>query len=150
MTQSNSHLHHRRTPSSNGSKVRTSRPTLHRKGTYSVNHPISKLGSGQVRRPEPESDRQPDMAASFLNFWYVIARYLLLIEERWESTSVPETLPIGPSGPYHCCPSLHTLDIRADQLGSAMCERQITVPDNSLLYCSERCAYPLPLISAFV
>ncbi|KAL5691536.1 hypothetical protein EMGR_006903 [Emarellia grisea] len=68
MTQSNSHLHHRRTPSSNGSKVRTSRPTLHQKGTYSVNHPISKLGSGQVRRPEPESDRQPDMAASFLNF----------------------------------------------------------------------------------
>ncbi|KAH1489586.1 hypothetical protein LV164_001987 [Aspergillus fumigatus] len=90
MTQSNSHLHHRRTPSSNGSKVRTSRPTLHRKGTYSVNHPISKLGSGQVRRPEPESDRQPDMAASFLNF-------------------------------------------------CAMCERQITVPDNSLLYCSESC-----------
>lgn len=55
-----------------------------------MNHPISKLGSGQVRRPEPESDRQPDMAASFLNF-------------------------------------------------CAMCERQITVPDNSLLYCSESC-----------
>ncbi|GFF43725.1 hypothetical protein IFM51744_05577 [Aspergillus udagawae] len=90
MTQSNSHLHHRRTPSSNGSKVRTSRPALHRKGTYSVNHSISKLGSGQVRRPEPESDHQPDMAASFLNF-------------------------------------------------CAMCERQITVPDNSLLYCSESC-----------
>ncbi|RHZ56522.1 uncharacterized protein CDV56_107509 [Aspergillus thermomutatus] len=88
MTQANPHLHHRRTPSSNGSKVRTSRPALHRKGTYSVNHPISKLGSGQVRRPEPES--QPDMAASFLNF-------------------------------------------------CAMCERQITVPDNSLLYCSESC-----------
>lgn len=76
MTQSNSHLHHRRTPSSNGSKVRTSRPALHRKGTYSVNHSISKLGSGQVRRPEAESDRQPDMAASFLNFWYVVARSL--------------------------------------------------------------------------
>ncbi|KAF7175371.1 hypothetical protein CNMCM7691_007962 [Aspergillus felis] len=90
MTQSNSHLHHRRTPSSNGSKVRTSRPALHRKGTSSVNHSISKLGSGQVRRPEPESDHQPDMAASFLNF-------------------------------------------------CAMCERQITVPDNSLLYCSESC-----------
>ncbi|GFF86312.1 hypothetical protein IFM53868_04769 [Aspergillus udagawae] len=98
MTQSNSHLHHRRTPSSNGSKVRTSRPALHRKGTYSVNHSISKLGSGQVRRPEPESDHQPDMAASFLNF-------------------------------------------------CAMCERQITVPDNSLLYCSERYSYSFSLIS---
>ncbi|OJJ30661.1 hypothetical protein ASPWEDRAFT_120551 [Aspergillus wentii DTO 134E9] len=95
MTQSNppSHsLHHRRTPSSsNASKVRTSRPALHRKGTSFVNHSISKLGSGNARPSiDKEDDRQFEMAASFLNF-------------------------------------------------CAMCERQITVPNNSLLYCSEIC-----------
>ncbi|PYH94119.1 hypothetical protein BO71DRAFT_419592 [Aspergillus ellipticus CBS 707.79] len=90
MTQSNSH--HRRTPSgSNVPKLRTTRPSLHRKGTSFVNHSISKLGSGQTTKHfELEDDRQPEMAASFLNF-------------------------------------------------CAMCERQITVPDNSLLYCSESC-----------
>ncbi|PWY92901.1 hypothetical protein BO70DRAFT_392274 [Aspergillus heteromorphus CBS 117.55] len=90
MTQSNGH--HRRTPSgSNVPKLRTSRPSLHRKGTSFVNHSISKLGSGQTTKHfEVEDDRQPEMSASFLNF-------------------------------------------------CAMCEKQITVPDNSLLYCSEGC-----------
>ncbi|KAI2975773.1 hypothetical protein CBS147323_757 [Aspergillus niger] len=90
MTQSNNH--HRRTPSgSNVPKLRNSRPALHRRGTSWVNHSISKLGSGQVTKQlELEDDRQPEMAASFLNF-------------------------------------------------CAMCEKQITVPDNSLLYCSESC-----------
>ncbi|RAL12148.1 uncharacterized protein BO97DRAFT_434529 [Aspergillus homomorphus CBS 101889] len=90
MTQGN--FHHRRTPSgSNTTKVRTSRPALHRRGTSFVTHSISKLGSGQpTKHLEVEDDRQPEMAASFLNF-------------------------------------------------CAMCERQITVPDNTLLYCSESC-----------
>ncbi|RAH45910.1 uncharacterized protein BO95DRAFT_453022 [Aspergillus brunneoviolaceus CBS 621.78] len=85
-------FHHRRTPSgSNATKVRTSRPALHRRGTSWVNHSISKLGSGQPNKHlQVEDDRQPEMAASFLNF-------------------------------------------------CAMCERQITVPDNTLLYCSESC-----------
>lgn len=71
MTQSNNH--HRRTPSgSNVPKLRNSRPALHRRGTSWVNHSISKLGSGQVTKQlELEDDRQPEMAASFLNFWYV-------------------------------------------------------------------------------
>ncbi|OJZ88939.1 hypothetical protein ASPFODRAFT_127884 [Aspergillus luchuensis CBS 106.47] len=90
MTQSNNH--HRRTSSgSNVPKLRNSRPALHRRGTSFANHSISKLGSGQVTKQlELDDDRQPEMAASFLNF-------------------------------------------------CAMCEKQITVPDNSLLYCSESC-----------
>ncbi|PYH29503.1 uncharacterized protein BO87DRAFT_180396 [Aspergillus neoniger CBS 115656] len=90
MTQSNNH--HRRTSSgSNVPKLRNSRPALHRRGTSFVNHSISKLGSGQITKQlELDDDRQPEMAASFLNF-------------------------------------------------CAMCEKQITVPDNSLLYCSESC-----------
>ncbi|PYH68817.1 uncharacterized protein BO88DRAFT_52232 [Aspergillus vadensis CBS 113365] len=93
MTQSNNH--HRRTSSgSNVPKLRNSRPALHRRGTSFVNHSISKLGSGQVTKQlELDDDRQPEMAASFLNF-------------------------------------------------CAMCEKQITVPDNSLLYCSERYETP--------
>ncbi|KKK25448.1 hypothetical protein P175DRAFT_0438524 [Aspergillus ochraceoroseus IBT 24754] len=93
MTQTNNSLsYHRRTPSgSNGSKLRTARPVLHRKGASLVNHSISKLGSGQVKNFQfGDDDRLPEMAASFLNF-------------------------------------------------CAMCERQITVPDNTLLYCSESC-----------
>ncbi|PLB50431.1 hypothetical protein P170DRAFT_143680 [Aspergillus steynii IBT 23096] len=91
MTQGHYHPHHRRTLSgSNVPKVRSARPALHRKGTSFVNHSIAKLGSGNPRRCESDDDRQPEMAASFLNF-------------------------------------------------CAMCERQITVPDNSLLYCSESC-----------
>ncbi|KAE8348592.1 life-span regulatory factor-domain-containing protein [Aspergillus coremiiformis] len=91
MTQGNFSSHHRRSPSgSYAPKLRTARPALHRKGTSFVNHSISKLGAGHTRLGEPEDDRQPEMATSFLNF-------------------------------------------------CAMCERQITVPDNSRLYCSESC-----------
>lgn len=72
-------FHHRRTPSgSNATKVRTSRPALHRRGTSWVNHSISKLGSGQPNKHlQVEDDRQPEMAASFLNFWYVPGLLLL-------------------------------------------------------------------------
>lgn len=77
MTQSNNH--HRRTSSgSNVPKLRNSRPALHRRGTSFVNHSISKLGSGQVTKQlELDDDRQPEMAASFLNFWYVLC-YILV------------------------------------------------------------------------
>lgn len=91
MTQGHYHLHHRRTLSgSNVPKVRTARPTLHRKGTSFVNHSIAKLGSGNPRRCESEDDRQYEMAASFLNFWYV---FFHLPAPR-ESILLPNFLPL--------------------------------------------------------
>jgi hypothetical protein len=75
MTQGNfsSHHHHRRSHSgSYAPKFRTVRPALHRKGTSFVNHSISKLGAGHTRHSDPDDDCQPEMAASFLNFWYVL------------------------------------------------------------------------------
>ena len=47
-----------------------SRPTLHRKGA-SVGNSISKLGSGHLSRVEMEDEPPFEMAAGFLNFWYV-------------------------------------------------------------------------------
>lgn len=68
-----SHLHHRRTHSSHAPKVRAVRPTLHRRGT--TNYSIHKLGSGQpkqsVKDDDDDDDCHSEMAASFLNFWYV-------------------------------------------------------------------------------
>lgn len=70
------HQHqHRRTQSSNASKVRPARPTLHRRGT--TTHSIHKLGSGQPR-PSKDVGDDFDMAASFLNFWYVSYLFLVL------------------------------------------------------------------------
>ncbi|PLB39726.1 uncharacterized protein BDW47DRAFT_12063 [Aspergillus candidus] len=93
MAQGHHSSHHRRSPSgSNAAKVKPARPALHRKGTSSVNHSISKLGAAPVKQTTVDhtDDEEFEMAASFLNF-------------------------------------------------CAMCERQITVPDNSLLYCSQSC-----------
>ncbi|KAJ5972519.1 uncharacterized protein N7479_002437 [Penicillium vulpinum] len=84
---------HRRSPSSpHVSKSKSTRPSLHRRGTSGANVSISKLGSGQraASKPPTSSDDTEFDMASFLNF-------------------------------------------------CAMCENQITVPNNTLLYCSESC-----------
>ncbi|KAL4927391.1 uncharacterized protein BDV17DRAFT_127015 [Aspergillus undulatus] len=93
MAMSHGHSsHHRRTPSGPKSpKSRSTRPSIHRRGTSSANISISKLGSGHSRSVAVEDDDLlPEMASSFLNY-------------------------------------------------CAMCEKQITVPDSRLLYCSESC-----------
>lgn len=77
MTQSSSH---RRSPSSpHASKPKSSRPALHRRGTSAVSVSISKLGSGHSRgmsRSRSRGDETDfDMAASFLNFWYVFLSF---------------------------------------------------------------------------
>lgn len=70
---SSHHHQHRRTPS-NGSKLRAVRPALHRRGT--TNYSIHKLGSGQAKQSvSVDDDCESEMAASFLNFWYVQEPY---------------------------------------------------------------------------
>lgn len=83
MTQSNGLSHHRRSPSGSNSSKRPARPAIHRKGTSFANISISKLGSGQARTASTDDDRTPEMAASFLNYWYVLRFiYTLLIIHR--------------------------------------------------------------------
>lgn len=133
MTQGNFSFNHRRSHSgSYAPKLRTARPALHRKGTSFVNHSISKLGAGHTRHSESDNDCQSEMAASFLNFWYVS-----LISDR--SMSSWFLIP----WPYHqlspcILEALAYLKSKLTHFRSAMCERQITIPDNSRLYCSER------------
>ena len=74
MAQGHHSSHHRRSPSgSNTTKVKPARPALHRKGASSVNHSISKLGAAPVKQTTVNhiDDDEFEMAASFLNFWYV-------------------------------------------------------------------------------
>lgn len=81
MAQGHHSSHHRRSPSgSNAAKVKPARPALHRKGTSSVNHSISKLGAAPVKQTTVDhtDDEEFEMAASFLNFWYV-SGFLLVI-----------------------------------------------------------------------
>ena len=133
MTQSTAHAHpshppssahpHRRTPSFNPPKVKSARPTLHRRST--THHSILKLGSGQPKQQSVvHENSHSEMAASFLNFWYVVIFLILLV--------------CLSANPLH---STHSLFLRLTLSCSAMCERQITVPDNSLLYCSERSVF---------
>ena len=133
MTQSTAHAHpshppssahpHRRTPSFNPPKVKSARPTLHRRST--THHSILKLGSGQPKQQSVvHENSHSEMAASFLNFWYVVIFLILLV---CLSANI-----------LH---SAHSLFLRLTLSCSAMCERQITVPDNSLLYCSERSVF---------
>lgn len=73
MTQSSTH---RRSASSpHASRSKSSRPAIHRRGTSGANLSISKLGSGYSRGGSRSRNRndetESDMAASFLNFWYV-------------------------------------------------------------------------------
>lgn len=63
-----------------------------------------------------EDDDDDDMASSFLQFWFVAANTSHL-------TSYPTA---------------------ADWVHSAMCEKQIVVPNSSILYCSERSLIPPP------
>ena len=136
MTQSTAHVlpshppsssshPHRRTPSFNPPKVKSARPTLHRRST--THHSIFKLGSGQPKQSVVQDNSHSEMAASFLNFWYVTSNVISLI------------LPVCLSA--NILHSAHSLFLRLTLSCSAMCERQITVPDNSLLYCSERSVF---------
>ena len=136
MTQSTAHVlpshppsssshPHRRTPSFNPPKVKSARPTLHRRST--THHSIFKLGSGQPKQSVVQDNSHSEMAASFLNFWYVTSNVISLI------------LPVCLSA--NTLHSAHSLFLRLTLSCSAMCERQITVPDNSLLYCSERSVF---------
>jgi hypothetical protein len=68
---------HRRSPSSpHASKSKPAvRPAVHRRGTSGISLSISKLGAGQTTRSHSrggKADDDFDMAASFLNFWYVM------------------------------------------------------------------------------
>lgn len=126
MTQGSSH---RRSPSSpHAPKSKASRPVLHRRGTSGFNRSISKLGAGQPRGPVKD-DSDFDMAASFLNFWYVSGAYLGFLQGR----SCPCMLAVIFGAAVRL-----VLKRQANPVPSAMCERQITVPNTSLLYCSER------------
>lgn len=85
MTQSTST--HRRSPSSpHACKSRAPRPGLHRRGTSGANLSISKLGTGHSRGVSRSRSRdlnasELDMAATFLNFWYVIELLILHLAE---------------------------------------------------------------------
>ena len=130
MTQSTAHAlpshPHRRTPSFNPPKVKSARPTLHRRST--THHSIFKLGSGQPKQSVVQDNSHSEMAASFLNFWYVIIINVIFLISLFALSA--NTLH-----------SAHSLFLRLTLSCSAMCERQITVPDNSLLYCSERSVF---------
>lgn len=74
---------HRRVPSplnlNKVSTVKSARPALQRKGT-SLGHSISKLGSGQPKRQEKDDSQPYEMAASFLNFWYVGYSWWIVVQ----------------------------------------------------------------------
>lgn len=119
---------HRRSPT-HSSKSKATRPVLHRRGT-SATVTFSKLGSGKDKDREIKpSDDDLDMA-SFLNFWYVTLIYILA---SWHPSILDMLLAVI------CVPFTGLFsNIKADPVPSAMCENQITTPNNSLLYCSER------------
>lgn len=66
--------------------------------------------------PAPEED--DSMGSSFLQFWYVLSVRF---------TTIYHKKPPPPSSP-----------IANIESNSAMCEKQIVVPNNSILYCSEK------------
>lgn len=92
---------HRRSPSSpHASKPKLSRPALHRRGTSGFNRSISKLGSGQPKEVI-QDDGEFDMAASFLNFWYVLTVEFLIAGPCRESCPDMAAAVIRPCG----CPT---------------------------------------------
>lgn len=111
MTQSTT-SHHRRSPSTPHTIVPKSkpavRPGLHRRVTSGVSLSISKLGSGHHHSSSTRShsrginkaDDDFDMAASFLNFWYV--RYLFLL---FHSFSLLGGRLIFAQSPCRTCPA---------------------------------------------
>lgn len=116
MTQSTAS--HRRSPSSpHAPKSKpVVRPGLHRRGVSGISLSISKLGSGHSARSQSRGvkvDDDFDMAASFLNFWYVESCRLVFFFSFWassilalvgynrESLSMPSPSLQGLSCPVH-------------------------------------------------
>lgn len=104
--------HHRNPVSSRKNQTtqgRSQRPGLgsKRNSSHGV---LSKSNGKNVRIREDETDEDA-MAASFLQYWYA---------------SRPHTLF-----------SFSFLDLHVNHPDSATCEKQIAVPSNSILYCSE-------------
>lgn len=92
-------------PSLGGSTEKFPRPILKRKSAR-VNTTL--LGSPRCAEPPATQKPKPDMAASFLQYWYVVMN-------------------------HRPCRD------RVTDSHSAMCEKQIMTPLNSILYCSEAC-----------
>lgn len=151
-----------------GSAVRHSRPLHHRRtssvqpfvalNTSKSYQSISKLlgaGGGSTVRTTNRIDDE-DMATSFLQYWYVLGRsmnlgpYLpvLVLATRPTRPRLPSARLLVPFAIQHfesyipCLLNSASLcqDPRLTHIinHSAMCETQIMIPDNSVLYCSER------------
>ena len=114
------HVRHLSHPSkkSQSAHARPSRPLskrLHSQGKAAPKPAASKeadLVYAADKHPDVDDD-EDSMAVSFLNYWYV------------------HTHP-----PRPCCVRLQALTPC-----STVCEKQIVVPSNTVLYCSERCVH---------
>lgn len=95
--------------------------------TTRVPRPVSKnLGrsklphKGTKAKSFPASEEDDSMGSSFLQFWYVLPTLFTAIRLKTPPPPIADVKSI-----------------------SAMCEKQIVVPNNSILYCSERYGHSL-------